>query len=564
MPITAQDLIKDKGEPVTTQMDSPILDVITIMQRNDYSQLPIVDVFKKQHGIVTSEGILKAQRMLQADLVKLKVSHVVTKAATISPDDDVSDVYELFHKHHAVLVVDGNNTLMGIITPWDAVSLLQQRATDMMLIEDIESSVKKHVYASFTDRKTGKLLQEELDKAIAGMLDHSEQISRDVLAGLKQYLAKSNIVQTPTLVLVKSAFSKLLDQNHQRISFDELSLHQYIELLLKKDRWDAYACTFSLEAGPLRRLLGDVREIRNQLAHFRGQINNDQRDLLRFCHDLLERHKIPEWQFEITDTDDRPSIKSSDEIVPTQEDLTSGESRYAHLALYLQQIPTQQEKVEITFIDIENIIKADLPPSARLYLSWWGNDSADHLQSQQWLDAGWRISRVNLTDGKVIFTRSGERNQLYINFYSRLLSELKKDKSFVLHEIRPDGQCWLGVANLPRTGRKKGPALLAFSFSRRSRFRVELYIDTGDVDKNKRIFDLLYAQQHIIESEMEQKLDWERLDNRRACRIALYHSGSIGDGDDKQTLLREWAVDRMIRFDKVIADRAEIAIRSVI
>ena len=48
---------------------------------------------------------------------------------------------------------------------------------------------------------------------------------------------------------------------------------------------------------------------------------------------------------------------------------------------------------------------------------------------------------------------------------------------------------------------------------------AELYIDRGDHDENKSIFDQLYANRVQIEGAVPFSLEWERLDNRRACRI---------------------------------------------
>ena len=100
-----------------------------------------------------------------------------------------------------------------------------------------------------------------------------------------------------------------------------------------------------------------------------------------------------------------------------------------------------------------------------------------------------------------------------------------------------------------------GPTFLGFAFTHRKRFRVELYIGTGKREENKQMFDALLNDRHNIEAmlgNVDESLEWERLDDRQASRVALYHKGSIEDSAEDLTNLRDWAVDAMIRFQKVM------------
>ena len=64
------------------------------------------------------------------------------------------------------------------------------------------------------------------------------------------------------------------------------------------------------------------------------------------------------------------------------------------------------------------------------------------------------------------------------------------------------------------------------SFAQSGELRTELYIDREERVKNETAFDALLAQKGTIEKEFGEPLRWERLDTRRACRIAclLYTS----------------------------------------
>lgn len=62
--------------------------------------------------------------------------------------------------------------------------------------------------------------------------------------------------------------------------------------------------------------------------------------------------------------------------------------------------------------------------------------------------------------------------------------------------------------------------------NRGRRFRVELYIDALDQNKTKRIFDQIYQHKDMLESVLGD-VSWERIDDKRASRIAQYCPGDI-------------------------------------
>lgn len=83
---------------------------------------------------------------------------------------------------------------------------------------------------------------------------------------------------------------------------------------------------------------------------------------------------------------------------------------------------------------------------------------------------------------------------------------------------------------------------------------VELYIDRGkDADaENKAIFDSLEARKAEIETAFGEPLEWQRLDNKRACRIRK--SIAVGGYKDpeKCPAIHATMVDAMIRLDKAL------------
>jgi len=65
---------------------------------------------------------------------------------------------------------------------------------------------------------------------------------------------------------------------------------------------------------------------------------------------------------------------------------------------------------------------------------------------------------------------------------------------------------------------------LAFSnsFVKGGKVRAGTYIDVGDKNRNKKFFDRMFAEKAEIEKEYTASLTWERIDDKRASRIAVF------------------------------------------
>lgn len=70
---------------------------------------------------------------------------------------------------------------------------------------------------------------------------------------------------------------------------------------------------------------------------------------------------------------------------------------------------------------------------------------------------------------------------------------------------------------------------------------------------NKAAFDRLLANRATIEQQFEGGLTWERLDNRRASRIAVYREGAVTWDTSQWPALLLWAEDAVVRLHNVLA-----------
>jgi hypothetical protein len=79
---------------------------------------------------------------------------------------------------------------------------------------------------------------------------------------------------------------------------------------------------------------------------------------------------------------------------------------YFPLERYLRDLPLDQQEVTISFEQIERILNVTLPPSAQQDQSWWGNQKqGTQVESIAWMDAGWMVDTVELTEKWVKFVR---------------------------------------------------------------------------------------------------------------------------------------------------------------
>ncbi|MEH2127081.1 DUF4268 domain-containing protein [Nostoc sp.] len=462
---------------------------------------------------------------------------------------------------YAVLIVDSERHIAGIVTSYDTTEYFCKYAEDIMLVEDIENTIKDYILADFTNESG--IDQTRLNQSIEKITPSNKELKNKFKQAVTNYLKNSTENNKINNDLIENVCNQYFPQKKQEKPFDKLTLSEYTDLFLHTSRWNKYSSIFSLAPTAIRKLLNAVRGTRNDLAHFRGEISSQQREQLRFCKDWLSRHQSAVIDYfkiganEVIQKNDHESealnankTSTISEILPADETISLNRSRYAPLALLLQNQTFAQNKLQLTFQEIEEIIGDQLPASARRHRSWWANDSVSHPQSQQWLNVGWRVATINMNEESVIFTGIEEQEKAYINFFSTLLAELSKSSDFPVKELSQDGRYLATVAGVPMKG--SPVANLTFTFTPDKKFRVELYIDKGTLQQNKNIFDALYLRRDKIETSLEESLTWERMDKRNTSRIALYRTGAITDTEQELKELQDWAVAAMLKFHKVM------------
>lgn len=102
------------------------------------------------------------------------------------------------------------------------------------------------------------------------------------------------------------------------------------------------------------------------------------------------------------------------------------------------------------------------------------------------------------------------RHKLRLEFWTELLQKLNENYQ-LFSNITPSKDNWISAGS--------GVSGIGFNFViSKSSVRTEVYISRSDKEENKLIFDELYKQRAQIEQEIGA-LEWQRLDDRKACRI---------------------------------------------
>ena len=141
-----------------------------------------------------------------------------------------------------------------------------------------------------------------------------------------------------------------------------------------------------------------------------------------------------------------------------------------------------------------------------------------------------------------------ERNERYRDFFQGLIDTLREEHHFTnARKAMPSN--WYSFSA------GYGKVKYGANFAMGGKARIELYIDSFDKDWNKTLFDHLLERQTDIESELGEDLEWERLDDRKASRIAVVRPGSIDDDDDTLKEIQDWMVERLLKFKEVFGPK---------
>lgn len=136
-------------------------------------------------------------------------------------------------------------------------------------------------------------------------------------------------------------------------------------------------------------------------------------------------------------------------------------------------------------------------------------------------------------------------------YWTALLDQFNK-VSKLFQNVSPSTDHWISCGS--------GVSGCVFDFIAATSYAdCQLTINAGDQAENKAIFDTLFVEKDEIEKAFGGKLSWERLDEKKTCRISSRKEEvSVKDKSDWEKMIK-FQCDAMPRFYDALHDRLAAA-----
>jgi CBS domain-containing protein len=490
------DLLVGRDAPLCVRHDETVRDALVQMMKYGYSQLPIVDADGNLSGIISEQAISRFLYHLdeRASLLDLTMDHFQEEIRTLTAGTDLFVALDYLQREYAVVITEGRKPI-GILTDYDMSLFFRNFSEGLIDVQDVEVTLRQYIESIF-----------------------------DTPAKMQA-------------ALMRTLGADKRDPTKPKLEYEKLSFNDQINIITTDDHWPKFEPFFRPKPFFIQ-LMESVNQIRNQLAHFRGQLDPLQHDVLRRARNWLSNRPKPK-PIHLVKPIDVPLVVSPEGL--TIQDVIIGEltSLQTWLAAQAQRISPGYD-IQRSFQEIEALIGSELPFAAREHSSWWKNDPFERPQAKAWMQQGWRVESVDFAAQTVNFRRTD--TVLYQLFFADLLARLKKARPGVTRANRTSPQNWWDF------GAGRSGFAYAWTFTEARKLRVSLEIDTNSQAANKRAFDLLKEQKAQIEQEIGVALDWDRIDNARLSRISTGIPVWVTDPPDKLEEAKVWALATALKF----------------
>lgn len=228
-------VLPEDYDPVFVEYDTSVNEALRLMKENNFSQIP-VKAGKEVLGIFSYRSFSsKVIEMIgeRLDLDHFPVGEFIEPVDFVDVLDDLTKSLDELDKRDVVLV--GNrNDLRGLFTPIDLVNYLYKLSSPFILLGEIEGAIRNILRSCATPEQ---------------------------LIGMAQ-LTLAHVYQPEKMPK----------------SIEEMTFNDYIQIIGDGRTWNSFEVIFmtgDLQRRRTRAKLEEIRDFRNDVFHFRREINED-------------------------------------------------------------------------------------------------------------------------------------------------------------------------------------------------------------------------------------------------------------------------------------------------
>ncbi|MEI7614639.1 MAG: CBS domain-containing protein [Betaproteobacteria bacterium] len=236
-------ILPEDQEMATVSPDTLATDALNIMKKKGFSQIPVVQG-KVVLGIFSYRSFsdrIRRMKSFNSSLGELPVEEFIEKPEFARGTSELNDILKWLERDGAVLVGDIDR-LHGILTTVDILNYLYKLANPFVLIAEIELALRALITRAVSD-------------------DQLAAFAKKTLSGIYK---EGSI---PTQV-------------------NEMTFNDYVQIIGYGDTWDYFKPGFGGTSHTVRTKLEDIRNLRNDIFHFKKEIIWDD-------HERLVEHR--EW-----------------------------------------------------------------------------------------------------------------------------------------------------------------------------------------------------------------------------------------------------------------------------
>src|SRR5579871_4205304 len=246
MQFPVRDLIEGRGLPLSVLPDTTLEHALSQMIAHSYTQLPVLQTDQRPLGLITTDSILRTISYFDTTLKDVRAKDALEDVERFRPDQDLFALLGALRDRFAVLIVNDDKTLLGIVTSYDAMDYFRRRAEDVMLVRAIESMVKKNIQAIFTDG-SGQIDSARIQEAVQEITPSNKELRGRFRKALLEYLDLEGYEKKPINEQhLTQSFEHCLYERPKPKDFERLGFDEYCQIFLHRSRWPSIESAFAI------------------------------------------------------------------------------------------------------------------------------------------------------------------------------------------------------------------------------------------------------------------------------------------------------------------------------